>query len=154
MTDLSFVRREMLPEKTPPTTSVGVIGWLRGNLFLGPWNSILTLVALFAVYMVLKDILPWTFRGVWNASSLDQCREIIKATYGPDVSAACWAVIHERFHQLMFGFYPQELYWRPILAFILLAVAVAPILFPGLPARMLAFSALYPFIGVWLMWGG
>ncbi|MGB8621748.1 MAG: amino acid ABC transporter permease, partial [Paracoccaceae bacterium] len=42
----------------------------------------------------------------------------------------------------------------PILAFILLAVAVAPILFPGLPARMLAFSALYPFIGVWLMWGG
>jgi general L-amino acid transport system permease protein len=63
-------------------------------------------------------------------------------------------VINERFNQFMFGFYPSELYWRPILAFVLLFVALAPVLFNSLPRRMLWFSAVYPIIAYFLIWGG
>ena len=56
--------------------------------------------------------------------------------------------------QLIYGFYPAELYWRPNLAFILMLVALAPVLFSSLPRKMLWFSAAYPFIAFWLLWGG
>jgi general L-amino acid transport system permease protein len=36
----------------------------------------------------------------------------------------------------------------------LLFVALAPVLFPSLPRKMLALSALYPFVGYHLLWGG
>ena len=55
----------------------------------------------------------------------------------------------------MFGFYPSELYWRPILAFVLLLAALAPILFSdSAPRQMLYLTAAYPFVMPWLMWGG
>ncbi|MFV2035599.1 MAG: ABC transporter permease subunit, partial [Halocynthiibacter sp.] len=67
---------------------------------------------------------------------------------------ACWAVIRERWLQLIFGFYPSELYWRPIFAFIFLLIALAPVLFSGVPRKILWISAIYPFVLPWLLWGG
>jgi general L-amino acid transport system permease protein len=65
-------------------------------------------------------------------------------------------VLTERWNQLLYGFkYPSELYWRPALAFVLLFVAIAPVLFiKYLPRRLLVFTGLYPFIAYWLIWGG
>ena len=40
MSDLAFVRTDMLPEQAPPASEVGVIGWMRENLFSGVFNSI------------------------------------------------------------------------------------------------------------------
>ena len=36
----------------------------------------------------------------------------------------------------------------------LLFVAAAPVLFFDLPRKLLIFTALYPFIAFWLIWGG
>ncbi len=36
-------------EIKPPVTSVGVIGWIRANLFNSVFNSILTLVTLYLI---------------------------------------------------------------------------------------------------------
>ncbi|RMD49317.1 MAG: ABC transporter permease subunit [Alphaproteobacteria bacterium] len=154
MSQTVFVRREMLPPKPPPPTSVGVIGWMRENLFNGWFNSILTLVALYVIWWLLSHFLPWALHSSWSAHSLDECRAAIKEAYGPDASGACWAVIRERYLQLLYGFYPSELYWRPNLAFVLMLVALAPVLFTSLPRGMLWFSAVFPFIGYWLLWGG
>ena len=57
---------------------------------------------------------------------------------------ACWAVIRERFLQLIYGFYPPESYWRINLTMVLMLVALAPILFTSLPRMMLWFSAIFP----------
>jgi len=154
MSDISFVRTEMLSEQAPPSASTGVIGWMRANLFNGWMNSILTLISLAAVYGVLASIVPWIVQSSWTANSLSECRDQIHAAFGEGVEGACWAVIRERYLQLFYGFYPSELYWRPNLAFIMMLVAVAPILFNSLPRKMLWFSILYPFIAVWLLWGG
>jgi len=154
MSDLSYVRTEMLDEKDPPLGETGIIKWLRENMFSSFYNSILTIVSLGFIYYVLSGLLPWVFQSSWTASSLRECRELISATYGEGTSGACWAVINERYNQLLFGFYPKEIYWRPILAFFLLAPALAPVLFDRVPRQFLIFTAIFPFLAFWLVWGG
>ncbi|TDK43892.1 amino acid ABC transporter permease [Antarcticimicrobium luteum] len=156
MSDVSFVRTEMLPEKAPPVTSAGAIGWMRENLFSGWFNTALTLVSLVVILYVLSAIVPWVLSPTWSGTSLNECREMLAAAgHNGGHGGACWGVIRERWIQLLFGFYPSELYWRPIAAFILLAVALAPILFSDkVPGKLIWFSAAYPFIFPWLLWGG
>ncbi|WP_068296204.1 amino acid ABC transporter permease [Pararhodobacter sp. CCB-MM2] len=144
-----YVRETMLPQQEPPSSQVGAVKWMRENLFNGAISTVLTLLSLAAILFFGYELLPWLANSVWNASSLSECRQILDGATG-----ACWAVIRVNWLQLMFGFYPPELYWRPILAFVMLAVAVAPVLFPSAPRQLLGFSVVYPFIAVWLLWGG
>ena len=157
MSDVSFVRTEMLPEQAPPPTSAGVIGWMRSNLFSGWFNTIVTLISIYVIYVILAAIVPWILSPTFSGGSLNECREMLAAAgyESGHGGGACWGVIRERWIQLLFGFYPDHLYWRPILAFILLGLALAPILFSDkVPARLIWFSAAYPFIFPWLLWGG
>ena len=157
MADLSYVRSQMMDEQPAPATSAGIIGWVRENLFSGWFNSIMTLLSLAAIYFVLSAVVPWILSPTWNATSLSECREILAALGrgGEHGGGACWGVIRDRWIQLLFGFYPSELYWRPILAFVMLGVALAPVLFAEkVPAKLIWFSAVYPFIFPWLLWGG
>lgn len=154
MAGTSFVRKELMGQTPPPMTSAGIIGWLRQNLF-GSWmNSVLTILSIGFIAIILWEVLPWIVRSSWTASSLRECREAIDLAWGDHVDGACWAVIRERYLQLIYGFYPSEQYWRANLAFILLLVSLAPILFPALPRQMLWFSAAFPFLCFWLLWGG
>lgn len=144
----------LLPPSPPPASNSGAIPWLRRNLFKGPIDSLLTMIAIVVILQAVPPVFEWAvLHAVWNAGSLDECRQITAAAYGEGASGACWAVFRERTFQLLFGFYPSDLYWRPVLALVLLAVALAPVLFRSLPRRMLWFSALYPIIGYALVWG-
>ena len=146
----AYVRTETLPQLPPPAAETGVIKWMRANLFATIPNAILTLVSVYVIITILSGILPWIFNGVWNADSLAECREILDGTTG-----ACFAVLAERWPQLIFGLaYPPENYWRPTIAFVLLFVAAAPVMFFDLPRKLLIVTALYPFIAYWLIWGG
>ncbi|SDL09155.1 amino acid ABC transporter permease [Aliiruegeria lutimaris] len=149
MVDIHFVRKSMIEEQEPPVATTGVAGWIRENLFSSPLNAVLSILSLAFIFYVLSALLPWIISPTWAATSLGECREILAGHEG-----ACWGVIRERWLQLLFGFYPRELYWRVVLDFALLIVAVAPVLFTGLPRKMLVFSAIYPFLMPWLLWGG
>lgn len=199
-TPTGFVRNAMLPAQPAPAASAGLIGWLRANLFSGPLNIALTLCGIAAVWLLIAKFGPWFAHSVWNADSLKECRTIITQRYGEGATGACFAVIHHRWNQFLFGFYPRLEYWRPTLAFGLLFFAIAPILFAdsrrlrwtvialaavltfmccqllgastthllvagaGLvlwaalieyqPRRALIATLIYPFLGVWLLWGG
>nr|WP_127656783.1 amino acid ABC transporter permease [Alexandriicola marinus] len=150
-----YVRESMLPEQEPPLAEKGAVKWIRENLFSGWMNIILTVVSLYVIFLVLSGFLPWMFGGVWNAGSLNECREVLAANGGDAHSGACWAVVEDRWLQLLFGFYPPEFYWRPILTFLLMFVALAPVLYSDqVPRPFLAFTAIYPFLAAWLIWGG
>ena len=152
--NVSFVRTEMLPEQEPPASERGVVKWLRENLFSSWLNGILTVLAIYFIWAALSGVLPWMLGGIWNASSLAECREIRDQIYDHHVEIACWAVIEERWRQLIFGFYPAEAYWRPVLALVVFFVGVAPVLFDRLPRVLLVFTLAMPFICFWLLWGG
>lgn len=158
---VSFVRETSIPQSAPPATEQGIVKWMRQNLFATWANAALTIAALYVIYLILAATMPWIFNGVWTTSSLAECREVLDGTTG-----ACFSVLTERWNQLLFGFtYPTDLtfygsdtglsaYWRPGLAFVLMFVALAPVLFFDLPRKLLIATALYPFIAYWLIWGG
>ena len=149
-----YVRDTMLPEKAPPVTQTGAVKWVRENLFSGWLNVTLTVVSLAFVLWVLAELLPWLLQSVWTADSLEECRQIRNERYGADASSACFSVITNRWHQLLFGFYPQDLYWRPVAALLVFFAGIAPVLFPGLPRKLLMASFATPFAIFWLLWGG
>lgn len=45
-------------------------------------------------------------------------------------------------------------FWRPVLAFVLMFVALAPVLFNFVPKQLLWFTLMYPVICFFLLWGG
>lgn len=197
---VAFVRDTLLPPAAPPVTETGVIKWLRTNLFSSVGNVILTLLGAAVVWLLFSHIWPWFAHSVWNADSMSDCRRIIAERFGPDASGGCFAMIKHRWNQFIFGFYPNTMYWRPLLAFGTLFLALAPILFSysrlarwivsglavvltfafsqmlgastgvliGIAALMVAWVAInearpswalivslvYPFLAVWLLWGG
>jgi general L-amino acid transport system permease protein len=150
----AFARDTMISPQHPPPGEAGVVKWVRENLFSGWLNILLTVVSLYVIWWALSHVLPWMLNGIWRAGSLNECREIRDATLGPDAPAACWAVITERWPQLIFGFYPSDLYWRPILAFAVFLVSVLPVLFPEMPRKLMWFTLAAPFLMFWLIWGG
>ena len=145
---IAFVADGQIPASPPPSTAVGPVKWVKDNLFPGPVNSLLTILSLAFIAFLLYEILPWFIDSSWSPEvmSLSGCRA--------EASGACFAVINERFNQFFFGFYPADLYWRPIVAFIVVVLALWPVLFASAPRALLGLSALAPFICYWLIWGG
>ena len=148
---VAYVRDTMLPQQPPPASEAGALKWARQNLFPDWFNGILTLIALFLIYQILAGFLPWLLGGVWTTTSLAECRDVLDGSVG-----GCFSALTERWNQLLFGFkYPTEEYWRPGLAFVLLFVAAAPLLFAMyVPRQLLYFTGIYPFLAFWLIWGG
>ena len=148
---IEYVRETMLPQAEPPAAERGIVKWMRENLFANVPNSILTILSILVVYYIAAASLPWLLNGIWNAESIRDCRTILDGAAG-----GCFAVLTERWNQLLFGFkYPSEHYWRPLVAFLLLFAAAAPVMFfKYIPSKFLVFTALYPFVAYWLIWGG
>ena len=68
----------------PPITSVGIIGWIKSNLFSGVFNSILTLASLFLLWEIVPPLFKWAFLdGVWFTGS-QACKQ---------ATGACWSII-------------------------------------------------------------
>lgn len=147
--NISWVREQMLAQAEPPTRQVGLAKWARENLFNGWLSSILTIASVFLLLAILAAVGPWLANSIWSANSLSECRQILEGQQG-----ACWGVIRDRWPQLLFGFYPSAQYARPVLAFVLLFVALAPMLFSWVPRKLLWFSLAFPGLCFWLVWGG
>jgi general L-amino acid transport system permease protein len=146
MKNIAFVRKEYIPPAAPPIIEVGAIGWIRKNLFSSMLSSVLTLLSLYFIITILWDFIPWAWGGHWNARSLRECLDI-------DPNVACFSVLKARWKQLLFGLYPAEEYWRPVLTFFFLILSIVPILFSRF-LRFFWFSLVYPGLAIWLLWGG
>ncbi|MGI9437527.1 MAG: amino acid ABC transporter permease [Geminicoccaceae bacterium] len=146
--NFAFVAAGEIPAAEPPARTTGIVHWAKDNLFSSPLNIGLSVLSIIVIVWFIPPILKWAFiDAVWSAGSLKECRAI-----SPE--GACWAMINERFGQYLFGFYPPELIWRPILAFVLMFVALAPVLFDRVPRKLLLLTVLFPFVAFWLIWGG
>jgi len=86
----------------PPPASVGVIGWLRKNLFSSWFNSILTIICLVLIYVVLSQLLVWAFTGARWTVITDNLRLFMTGPYPPDQVWRVWLVLV--LLSLLFGF--------------------------------------------------
>jgi len=141
------------PDLPPPVSTTGIIGWSRKNLFSSPLNTILTLLTLLLLWKSLPPLFEWAVvNSISSADSRAQCWNQMSSPG----AGACWAFIKDRVQLFTYGFYPQELRWRVNISFLLLALALVPVLYEKLPHRKygLFYSAAFPFIAGWLLVGG
>jgi general L-amino acid transport system permease protein len=93
---------------------------MRTNLF-GNWSSSLaTLLVLAAAVWWLPGILRWAlFDAVFKADA-GLCQA------ARETGGACWGVVTEKYRLIIFGRYPFESHWRPLIATVaLVALLVA-----------------------------
>lgn len=110
-------------ELKPPVTSVGMLGWVRANLFNSPANSVLTLLVLLFLYKTVPGFIQWAFIDCAWWTSGTACKE---------VAGACWSVVTRNIRFILFGFYPYEEHWRPAVSILLL---VGFLFYSGNPRR-------------------
>ena len=95
----------------PPVTHIGAIGWVKANLFNGWFNSILTVLTLLLLYKTVPPLIRWMFiNAIWKIDGTG-CRQ---------AAGACWSVISANYRFILFGFYPYDQQWRPLIAMLLL----------------------------------
>ena len=109
MTALTFQPIEARPA---PNKTEGLIAWIKINLFSGWVTGLLTLLIGGALLYLIPQLLSWgIFRAAW-APNYDACRV--------DGVGACWGVVAEKYRFILFGRYPFEEQWRPLIATLLL----------------------------------
>ena len=147
---MNNIEHQPLP---PPRSEIGLLGWLRKNLFSSLSNTILTVVAIGFLLWLLPPLFEWAILdSIWMADSRKECWTKMEVPEG----AACWAFIKDRLGLFVYGFYPMDQRWRVDLSFILLICAIVCVLYEKLPGRKfgLMFAIAFPFITGWLLIGG
>jgi general L-amino acid transport system permease protein len=137
------------PDMPPPILSSGAIYWVRKNLLSSWYNAVLTFLGIWFLWTVVPPLFEWGFAdAVFEAADRAGCQSL--------GDGACWAFIGERYKLFIYGFYPEPERWRIDLAFVLLFVALGPLLFDRFPYRgkAMLFSMAYPFVAAWLLLGG
>ena len=63
---------------TPPVIEIGVLGWLKKNLFSTWYNTVLTLIGVYFIYIVIPPFLSWVF---FDATFSGTTREAVSYTH-------------------------------------------------------------------------
>ena len=95
-----------------PVNTEGPLAWVKANLLADWKTSLATLVIGGVLLWLAPQILNWAIvKAVW-AADYQLCRA--------DGAGACWGVITEKYRIIIFGRYPFEEQWRPLVATLLL----------------------------------
>lgn len=104
---------DAIAPRPAPIRTEGLVPWLRANLF-GDWISALVTLAIGALLVVaVSNLFDW---GVLHAVFRPDA-DVCQAARG---SGACWGVIAEKYRLILFGRYPFDDQWRPLVATVML----------------------------------
>jgi general L-amino acid transport system permease protein len=149
---VAYLRTQPAEVLPPPASMVGIVGWMRANLFSSPLNFGLTFIALLLAYWTIPPAISFLITdAVWNGADREAC--IAKNGVLP---GACWAFVKERFAFFIYGFYPLEERWRVDVFFVLGAIGVAWMLWLNAPRRdlgLIYFIVVLPLVSYWLLGG-
>ncbi len=109
MTALTF---QPIAARPAPIKTEGLVAWVRINLFSSWGTGLMTVIVGGALLFLIPQFLSWAiFRAAW-LPNYDACRV--------DGVGACWGVVAEKYRFILFGRYPFEEQWRPLIATVLL----------------------------------
>ncbi|MCC6469781.1 MAG: amino acid ABC transporter permease [Alphaproteobacteria bacterium] len=140
-------------EIPPPASTVGWVGWLRENLFSSWQSTVLTLLAIWIIYLVIPPFIQWAFiDAIWTGNEAQDC----KLPDGSRKDGACWIYIKAWIGGYMYGLYPYDLRWRIDLAAIAAVLMFAPLSIKNLPYKNVygvAVVLLYPIVAYFMFYG-
>ena len=102
-----------LAPRPAPTRSVGIVAWVRRNLFGSVSNGVATLLMVALALWWLPGLLQWAVTDAVWAADADRCQDARGL-------GACWGVVNEKYRLIIFGRYPFEQHWRPEVATVLM----------------------------------
>ncbi len=104
-----------IPSRPAPVRMTGAVAWMKRNLFADWISTIATLAILALAVYVIPEVVDWGFvKAVWQPNN-ELCREV--SPHG-----ACWGMIAEKYRLIIFGRYPYNEQWRPLIATVLMVV--------------------------------
>src|SRR6056300_1485171 len=109
MTSKQFV--PIAPRRAPISTE-GVIPWIRSNLFGDLRTSIATLFFGAFLFYAGSNFASWGLFSAYWLPDHEACRA--------DGVGACWGVVAEKYRLIIFGRYPFEEQWRPLVSTLLM----------------------------------
>lgn len=157
--NISFVRSEMAQAMAPPVNDSGVIGWMRKNLFSNIANTILTLFAMYILYLTIPGMIQWIFTdAVWTGDDRLACATVAQGGQLPaDWKAACWPYVGAYLKLFIYGRYPDAELWRVNIVLIMFFVGLVPLLMPNVPFKrenLIFMLGIFPVASFVLLSGG
>ncbi|HBI83845.1 MAG TPA: amino acid ABC transporter permease [Alcaligenaceae bacterium] len=105
-----------VPEVQSPPVQRSAWTWIKTQLFSSPLNSLLTILVVWLLLATVPALVEWALiKANFVAGTAQECR----ASGG-----ACWAFIYEKHRLILFGLYPFDEQWRPLLATCILLSAI------------------------------
>ncbi len=140
---------EQQTAKKAPNSEIGFAHWLRKNLFSNVTNSVLTVFALYVLYLIVPAIANWMlFDATFAPVNNEQCGR----------EGACWRYIIEKLDLFIYGFYPAEGYWRVqwvlILALVFVWIAKRLKQHQYKLKIIAGLILIYPIVAFFLLYGG
>ena len=140
------------PDRPAPADTVGLLGWIRQNLFKDVPNALMTLLGAYIIFVVTGAVVNWALiDAVWSAESRRECLDQVGR------AGACWPGVAAWFKNLIYGLYPKDQVWRINLGFVLLVLWMLPLWMPKVTSKIgigLSAVLLYPFLASYFFLGG
>ncbi|MDQ8732549.1 amino acid ABC transporter permease [Bradyrhizobium sp. LHD-71] len=132
-------RRATRPPPVPRRSTAGI---LFGDLT----SALLTIVTGGLILLAAPAIAKWAIiDAVWTTGNPSACQQ----------AGACWAFIADKLRFILFGVYPPEQQWRPLVVIGLVLLGVLMTLAPALWGRRLIIGwTVLVAVMLALMWGG
>jgi general L-amino acid transport system permease protein len=84
---------------------------VRANLFNSVFSSFLTIVTIYFLWKIVPGLIRWALiDSSWTTTGAE-CQA---------AGGACWSIVTKNIRFIIFGFFPYEWQWRPLLAMIIL----------------------------------
>ncbi len=91
-----------------PLPAMGATLWVRRHFFGSPAAALCSLLVALVLAWCVPHALHWAvFSAQWRPDAL-ACRA--------DGVGACWGVVTEKYRFILFGRYPHDAHWRPLVA--------------------------------------
>ena len=129
-----------------PVRTEGLVPWVRQNLFGDAMTSLATLILGGFLLWSVPHILNW---ALFNANWLPVAKA---CRANPD--GACWGVIAEKYRLILFGRYPFEEQWRPLVATLAMVLLLVVSCMRASWKPWLAVAWIVVLIGFFFLMGG
>lgn len=121
--------------------------WVKKNLFASPVHVLITVLAVWFLLLTVPALVEWALLSAnFTAETGKECLQS---------SGACWSFIQHKYRMILFGIYPFDEQWRPMLVTVIL---IALIILSAIPRFWRKSLALIWLVGLTvcaiLMWGG
>ncbi len=100
---------EPIAPRPAPVDTEGLLPWIRRNLFGNLPSTVASLLLLALAVWFMPRLVDWGLIKAVFAPDADRCQAARDA-------GACWGVVTEKYRLIIFGRYPYDDHWRPLVA--------------------------------------